>query len=60
MGKPSGEIFIKALNTQKIKQIKLLGSNEAIKWKQTADALVIKNPNKIPSDIAAVFKIILE
>jgi len=60
MGKPSGEIFIKALNVQKIKQIKLLGSNEAIKWKQTADGLMIKNPNKIPDEIAAVFKIILE
>jgi alpha-L-fucosidase len=60
MGQPSGEIFIKALSKQKIKQIKLLGSNEAIKWKQTADALIIKSPNKIPNDIPAVFKIILE
>ena len=60
MGKPSGEILIKALSAQKIKQVKLLGSNEAIKWKQTADALSIKNPNKIPDEIAAVFKIILE
>jgi len=60
MGKPSGEIFIKALDSQKIKQIKLLGSNEAVEWKQIAVALVIKKPNKIPNDIAAVFKIILE
>lgn len=60
MGKPSGEIFIKALSVQKIKQIKLLGSKEPIKWKQTTDALMIKNPTKIPNEIAAVFKIILE
>ena len=60
MGKPSGEIFIKALRSQKRKQIKLLGSSESIKWKQTAGALIISDPNKIPNDIAAVFKIILE
>lgn len=60
MGKPTGEIFMKALGVKKIKQIKLLGSNEPIKWKQSTNGLVIKNPNKIPDEIAAVFKIILE
>lgn len=60
MGKPSTDIQIKAFGIHKIKQIKLLGSTEAIKWKQTAGALVIKNPNKIPNEIAAVFKLIVE
>lgn len=60
MGKPSGDISIKALGIQKIKQVKLLGSKEAIKWKQTEDALVIKNPINLPDEIATVFKIILE
>jgi alpha-L-fucosidase len=60
MGTPSADIQIMALGMQKIKQIKLLGSNEAIKWKQTGTALMIGNPAKVPNEIAAVFKIILE
>ena len=60
MGVPANEVFIKALAKQKIKQIKLLGSKEAIKWKQTADALIIKTPNSTPNEIASVYKIIVE
>jgi alpha-L-fucosidase len=60
MGAPTGEIKIKALKTQKIKHLKLLGSSEAIKWKQNADNLVIKKPTTIPSHIAVVFKITVQ
>jgi alpha-L-fucosidase len=60
MGVPTGEIKIKALKTQKIKQLKLLGSSEAIKWKQNADNLVIKKPTTIPSHMAVVFKITVQ
>lgn len=53
LGKPSGKIKIVSLgkkssvNGKTIKSVKMLGSGEAIKWKQSDDALVINNPSKL-------------
>jgi alpha-L-fucosidase len=63
MGKPSTAMNIKSLSTQTklldtpIVEIKMLGSEEKLKWSQTPDALVIDKPHDLPSDIAIVFKI---
>ena len=43
-----------------IRDIQLLGSQERIKWKQTADALIIAQPQKKPNDFAVVHKVGLE
>jgi len=37
--------------------ITLLGSDEKVQWSQSADALNIQVPEKIPNTIALVFKI---
>jgi hypothetical protein len=37
--------------------VTLLGSSEKLKWSQTAEALTIKVPGKIPNGIAIVLKI---
>jgi len=62
LGVPTEDISIKSLGkkakTGKIKKIEMLGSSEKLSWKQTSDALVIKQPKKAPNDIAVVFKII--
>lgn len=61
LGVPPGPISVKSLGKKneaaKIKNIKVLGSNEKLFWKQNSDSLVIQKPNKIPNDIAIVFKI---
>lgn len=43
--------------SKKIKQITLLGSNEKPFWKQTSEALVIKQPSKTPHQPVICFKI---
>lgn len=68
LGKPSGKIKIVSLgkkssvNGKTIKSVKMLGSGEAIKWKQSADALVIDRPSKLPVEKVPVpgFKIEFE
>ncbi|MDJ1485568.1 alpha-L-fucosidase [Cytophagaceae bacterium YF14B1] len=58
MGKPTEPVKIKALGSTKIKAIKMLGSNEVIKWSQADGVLTIEKPNEIPNDIAVVFEIV--
>jgi len=66
MDRPQSEIVIKTLGSglgvlnQSIQSVQLLGSNEMIHWARTSDALIIQKPNKLPSDYAHAFKIILE
>ncbi|WP_183559613.1 alpha-L-fucosidase [Mucilaginibacter sp. SP1R1] len=54
LDKPQGDLSIKSLgkngrlNNKKIVSIKMLGSNEAVKWQQDGDALVIKRPAHLP------------
>ncbi|MDX1942343.1 MAG: alpha-L-fucosidase [Saprospiraceae bacterium] len=61
LGVPLENIRIKNLGAangqNKIKKIELLGSKEKIKWSQNEDNLTIEKPNKIPNDIAIVFKV---
>ena len=58
LGEPAEEIKIKALGSEKIKSIKVLGSNEVIKWKKENEIVVIQKPQIIPDKIALVFKIV--
>ena len=63
---PTEDILIKTLNKgglleKKIKEIKLLGSNEKVNWCQEKDGLVIKNNfKKLPNQPAICFKIVLK
>ena len=61
MGVPDEAIIVKnlsAMNKQnQIDKIELLGSNEEIKWSQSAEYLKIGKPNFIPNEIAVVFKV---
>ena len=65
LGMPKQDIAIKSLGTaaklldKTIGDLTLLGSSEKVEWTQTADALTIKLPVKIPNDIAIVFKLAL-
>jgi alpha-L-fucosidase len=64
MGAPTNSLNLHSLGTaaklleKPISKIILLGSDEKLEWSQTAEALVIKNPQQQPSGIALVFKII--
>jgi alpha-L-fucosidase len=63
LGWPTNGASIKSLGKSakllggKIRKIELLGSQEKIKWKQTADALAIAQPKNQPNDFAVVYKI---
>jgi alpha-L-fucosidase len=65
LGVPKQDVAIKSLGTaaklldKSIGDITLLGSTEKVQWSQTADALTIKLPEKMPNDIAIVFKLAL-
>ncbi|VGO16327.1 hypothetical protein PDESU_04918 [Pontiella desulfatans] len=61
---PSGTATIKSLSTateistvNKIKSIRLLGSDAKLEWERTADALEIKLPKKAPNEWALAFEI---
>ncbi len=60
LGAPTQPLTIQSLAAEKIAGIAMLGSDEKIKWTQTADALVIEPPAAAPSDIAVVFKVSLK
>jgi alpha-L-fucosidase len=63
MGAPNTAVNIKSLGTnaklleKQIVKISLLGSDEKIKWEQTADALVIGKPAGRTNEVATVFKV---
>lgn len=44
-------------STDKISKIEMLGSNENIKWTQSAESLNIEKPVTIPDEIAILFKV---
>jgi len=61
MEKPEGEIHIQSLGLktetgQKISFVKLLGSNEKIRWKQNDKELIIQKPNQLPDYNTIVFE----
>jgi alpha-L-fucosidase len=63
LGSPDKPLHIHSLSSgaklleKPIHSIALLGSNEAVHWKQTQEALEIEPPQKKPNDIAVVYKI---
>ena len=62
LGVPTGAISIKSLGSgaevsQAISDVKLLGSDEALKWEQGKEALVIEKPEKIVSEDVIAFKV---
>ncbi|HLP04267.1 MAG TPA: alpha-L-fucosidase [Paludibacter sp.] len=61
LGVPTEEICMKSLGAtnlkEKVKGVKLLGSNEKLIWKQNDESLVIQKPKSIPNDISVVFVI---
>ena len=62
LGVPTEDIVVKALGNssakdQKIAQIKLLGSDEQIKWEQGDEALTIHKPENFPTDDVVAFKV---
>ncbi|HKK11631.1 MAG TPA: alpha-L-fucosidase [Flavobacteriaceae bacterium] len=61
LGVPLEDITIKSLGKNKgdfkIKEVRMLGSYEKLKWKQKAWGLVIEKPKDVPNNIAVVFKI---
>jgi alpha-L-fucosidase len=65
LGAPKKDLLINSLGAagklsgQKIRKVTLLGSKEKLTWSQAPDALTIKAPEKIPNDIANVYKISL-
>jgi len=65
LGAPKNEVRIKSLGTiagllkRPIRNLTLLGSSEPLHWSQTGPALTITTPEKMPNDIAVVFKITL-
>lgn len=63
MARPAGELVIHSLGKESgllaelIRWVSLLGSPNAISWKQTEDALSIQVPKYLPGKHAVVFKI---
>jgi alpha-L-fucosidase len=49
-----------ALKGRKIRQVRMLGSDATLKWKQTGDALAVESPSEKPGVFAFVYKIELE
>lgn len=64
MGVPTNDICIRSLGANAnllgapITAVTILGSSERPQWSQTAEALVIRKPESLPSEFALVFKII--
>jgi alpha-L-fucosidase len=63
LGKPETDIMIRSLAKaskiadRPVATVAMVGSNEKISWKQTAEALVIRKPSKMPSWQVIGFKI---
>ncbi|HUX58571.1 MAG TPA: alpha-L-fucosidase [Bacteroidales bacterium] len=63
LGKPESEIIVKSLGKSSklackaVASVSMVGSNVKLSWKQTADALVIKKPAKLPVWEVIGFKI---
>lgn len=57
LGVPVKEVLIKTLRNRKATNVKLLGYNDQLEWKNTENGLLISIPDKLPTDIASVFRI---
>ncbi len=54
---PTGSLLIKSLAGEKILNVSLLGSPAPLKWRQTAEGLVVQPPPELPSEHGVVFKV---
>jgi len=63
LGEPRGALAIKSLGlgagheTRRVREVRLLGRNEPIRFDQTDAALVVETPDRLPSRHASVLKI---
>jgi alpha-L-fucosidase len=57
MGLPVKEVLVKTLKGKNVSDVKLLGYNDTLSWKNTPDGLLISLPDKMPTEIASVFAI---
>ncbi|HTQ40833.1 MAG TPA: alpha-L-fucosidase [Pirellulales bacterium] len=62
LGLPTGEVNVKALGlsaatTKPVSDIKLLGSDQKLKWEQTDEGLTIHPPEKFASEEVAAFRV---
>ncbi len=57
----NNSVLIKSIKeeTDNIQEVKMLGSNEKIKWSQTKEGLNVKMPSKKPGNFAYVLEIIM-
>jgi alpha-L-fucosidase len=66
MDTPQGDIRITSLGKnsgladRKLKSVSMLGSEEKLKWKQEADALVIQRPAEFPDWKVTGFRIVFK
>jgi alpha-L-fucosidase len=56
MAKPTADIVVKSLGGEKIASVKMLGSDETIKFDQADGALKIQKPASFPDEDVVVFK----
>ncbi|HTY88905.1 MAG TPA: alpha-L-fucosidase [Candidatus Acidoferrum sp.] len=65
LGAPAESVRIESLGDaaglldQPVRQVQMLGGG-MVAWRQTADALVISQPEKLPQNCPVVFKLVLE
>lgn len=62
---PTDDVLIKTLKTggifnKEIKEVKLLGDNEKIRWKRSTNGLIINIPKQLPEQPVVCFKIVTE
>lgn len=55
--KPAGVVIHSIADTINVKEVSMLGSDEALSWKQTKDGLQVSFPEKMPTEFAHVLKI---
>jgi alpha-L-fucosidase len=66
MAPPAGDVTLKSLGTgaklleESIANIEMLGSDEKLKWSRSEQSVVIAAPRQKGSEIAVVFRIVLE
>lgn len=57
LGIPVKEVLIKTLRNKSVAEVRLLGYNDRLEWRNAENGLLISVPDNLPTDIAAVFRI---
>jgi alpha-L-fucosidase len=65
MATPTEAVTIKSLatsaeHTQPVAEVKLLGSDEQIRWSQSSDGLVIEKPAAFPTEDVVAFRVVFK